>query len=77
MAAMKFPHQPGQMSTLFSRFLREDDGVTAIEMGLTLMIISLAILVGGSAAGDALSAFFNETASDLAEASPSGGEGGD
>ena len=40
-------------------FLREDDGVTAIEYGLLAALIAVAIIVGANAVGGALNNLFN------------------
>jgi len=43
-------------------FLREDDGVTAIEYGLIAALIAVAITVGANALGTNLNALFNAIA---------------
>jgi len=43
-------------------FMREDDGVTAIEYGLLAALIAVAIVVGANALGLALNGLFNNLA---------------
>ncbi len=41
------------------RFLREEEGVTAIEYGLVASLIALALITGASALGGSLNNLFN------------------
>jgi pilus assembly protein Flp/PilA len=43
-------------------FIREEDGVTAIEYGLIAALIAVAIVVGASAAGTALNGLMQRLA---------------
>ncbi|WOD16680.1 Flp family type IVb pilin [Paraburkholderia kirstenboschensis] len=47
-------------------FIRDEDGVTAIEYGLIATLIALAIIVGVTAVGTNLNAKFNFIAGKLA-----------
>lgn len=58
------------------RFLRDEEGVTAIEYALLAALIALALLVGAAALGDGLSNFFQAIADFLADKAPVVGEGG-
>jgi pilus assembly protein Flp/PilA len=44
-------------------FIREENGVTAIEYGLIAALIAIAIIVALTALGDSLSSNFDEIAS--------------
>ena len=44
------------------RFLRDEEGVTAIEYGLIAALIAIAILVGAGALGTNLNTLFNNIA---------------
>ena len=48
------------------RFLREEDGVTAIEYGLLGVLISIAIIVGATSMGASLNTLFNTVSSEVA-----------
>ena len=64
--------------SLFSRFLKDESGATAIEYGLIAAIVSLAIITGLQMIGPRLGATFNEIGEALpATAAPGGGEGGE
>ncbi|MGV1790087.1 Flp family type IVb pilin [Rhizobium sp. A37_96] len=47
------------MSKLFSRFLKDESGATAIEYGLIAALISVAIIAGATTLGNTLSTTFN------------------
>jgi pilus assembly protein Flp/PilA len=49
--------------TMFKSFLREEQGVTAIEYGLIAALIAIAIIVALTALGDALSSNFDQVSS--------------
>ena len=49
------------------RFLADTSGATAIEYGLIAALISMAIVVGVGAAGNSVSAKWNDNASRLIE----------
>ena len=44
------------------RFMRDEEGVTAIEYGLIASLIALAIIVGAGALGKNLNSLFNDIA---------------
>jgi len=48
------------------RFMRDEEGVTAIEYGLIASLIALAIIVGAGLLGDNLNALFKDIADCLA-----------
>ncbi len=48
------------MKALIKRFLKEEDGVTAIEYGLIAGLIAVAIIVGASAVGTNLNSTFSK-----------------
>ena len=53
------------MKTCFSfarKFIRDEDGVTAIEYGLIAALIALAIILGVTAVGSNLSDVFSDIA---------------
>jgi pilus assembly protein Flp/PilA len=47
------------MSKLFSRFLKDESGATAIEYGLIAALISVAIITAATTLGNTLSNTFN------------------
>jgi pilus assembly protein Flp/PilA len=47
------------------RFMRDEEGVTAIEYGLIASLIAVAIIVAVTAVGTELNALFNAIASSL------------
>jgi len=48
---------------MFKSFLREEQGVTAIEYGLIAALIAVAVIVALTALGDALSSNFDQVSS--------------
>ncbi len=56
------------MRTMFSRFVKEEDGATAIEYGLIAALISVAIIGAVSALGGSLDTKFNFIATKLTNA---------
>lgn len=52
------------------RFLRDEEGVTAIEYGLIAALIALAIIVGATAVGGGLNGLFNRIAAILNGTTP-------
>ncbi|MBB6412437.1 Flp family type IVb pilin [Mesorhizobium sangaii] len=46
------------MQKLFSRFIRDESGATAIEYGLIAALIALAIIAGAGALGNAVNTKF-------------------
>lgn len=50
---------------MLKRFLKNEDGATAIEYGLIAALIGVAIILAVTAVGDGLNATFNEVAAEL------------
>ena len=48
------------------RFLREEDGVTAIEYGLIAALIAVVIVVGAGLLGGSLSTLFTSVSTEVA-----------
>ncbi|MBB4567735.1 Flp family type IVb pilin [Rhizobium leucaenae] len=57
------------MTKLFSRFLKDESGATAIEYGLIAALISVAIIAGATTLGNSLSTVFNRISSNMTTAS--------
>lgn len=53
------------MLEMFKQFVRDEDGVTAIEYGLLASLIALAIIVGATTLGGKLNDMFNFIAGKL------------
>jgi pilus assembly protein Flp/PilA len=47
------------MSAIFARFMKDESGATAIEYGLIAALISVALITGATALGNALNKQFN------------------
>lgn len=47
------------MSAIFARFMKDESGATAIEYGLIAALISVALITGAGALGNALNKQFN------------------
>jgi pilus assembly protein Flp/PilA len=56
------------MQTLFSRFLRDETGVTAIEYGLIAALISVVIIGAAGVVGTQLAAVFTNISTQLSAA---------
>ena len=56
------------MNKLFSRFVKNESGATAIEYGLIAGLISVAIIAGITLIGPQLGITFNSIATSLTEA---------
>jgi pilus assembly protein Flp/PilA len=56
------------MKILFSRFLRDESGVTAIEYGLIAELISVVIITAAAAVGTSLAGVFTGISAQLAAA---------
>jgi len=54
------------MSTLLSRFAKDESGATAIEYGLIAALISVLIITGARLVGTNLDTLFTAIAGDLA-----------
>ncbi|WP_439814080.1 Flp family type IVb pilin [Zavarzinia sp. CC-PAN008] len=48
--------------SLFSRFLKDENGATAIEYGLIAALIAVAIIAGAIAVGENLNELFSDVA---------------
>jgi pilus assembly protein Flp/PilA len=57
--------QEVSMKTMFSRFVADESGVTAIEYGLIAALIAVIIIGAVSTVGTSLSGTFNSVASSL------------
>ena len=53
------------MTMIFSRFVKDESGATAIEYGLIAALISVAAIVAFTTVGDNLSAVFGYVAGQL------------
>ncbi|MGV1764216.1 Flp family type IVb pilin [Agrobacterium rhizogenes] len=53
------------MTKLFSRFLRDESGATAIEYGLIAALISVAIITGATTLGGTLNSTFANLATQM------------
>jgi pilus assembly protein Flp/PilA len=53
------------MSAIFARFMKDESGATAIEYGLIAALISIALIAGAGALGNALNAQFSNLANHL------------
>ncbi|HTO33723.1 MAG TPA: Flp family type IVb pilin [Pararhizobium sp.] len=53
------------MTKLFSRFMKDESGATAIEYGLIAALISVALIAGATTLGDQLNTTFGELADEL------------
>lgn len=58
-----------------TKFIREEDGVTAIEYGLIAALIAVVIIGAVSTVGTALSTKFGEIATAVGNAGAGGGSG--
>ena len=58
------------MTNLFSRFVRDESGATAIEYGLIAALIAVAIIGALQLVGTNLSTTFNSVATNLGAAAP-------
>ncbi|MFI0844066.1 Flp family type IVb pilin [Mesorhizobium sp. IMUNJ 23232] len=56
------------MSKLFSRFVKNESGATAIEYGLIAALIALAIIVGAGTLGNTLNEKFLKISGELTKA---------
>ena len=53
------------MQNLFTRFIEDESGATAIEYGLIAALISVGIIAGAKVIGTEVSTTFNEVGADL------------
>ena len=64
------------MQNLFTRFIEDESGATAIEYGLIAALIAVGMIVGAQAVGDKVNAKFVDIGDRLDDASVNGGTGG-
>ena len=57
------------MSKIFSRFLKDESGATAIEYGLIAALIGVGIITAAGLLGDEISATFDSIRTELSTAS--------
>jgi len=57
------------MTKIFAKLLKDESGATAIEYGLIAALISVALITGATALGNALDAKFSGLANTLNSAS--------
>ena len=57
------------MTKLFSRFLKDESGATAIEYGLIAALISVAIITGATTLGNTLNTVFSNISTKMNNAS--------
>ncbi|MFA1675625.1 Flp family type IVb pilin [Rhizobium mongolense] len=60
------------MTKLFSRFLKDESGATAIEYGLIAALISVALIAGATSLGTKINATFNSLATTMNGAAAKG-----
>ena len=53
------------MSKLFSKFIRREEGATAIEYGLIAALIAVAIIAAATTVGGSLDTLFTNVATEL------------
>ena len=53
------------MKKLFARFVKNEDGVTAIEYGLIASLVGVAIIVGATALGTNLNTAFTDLSTQM------------
>ncbi|MDQ0318557.1 pilus assembly protein Flp/PilA [Pararhizobium capsulatum DSM 1112] len=56
------------MTKLFTRFMKDESGATAIEYGLIAALISVALITGATALGDQLDTTFKDLSTKLDDA---------
>ncbi|MGK9200571.1 MULTISPECIES: Flp family type IVb pilin [Sinorhizobium] len=56
------------MKTIFARLMKDESGATAIEYGLIAALISVALIAGADALGDALNTTFGNLGTKLTTA---------
>ena len=64
------------MSKLFTRFMKDESGATAIEYGLIAGLISVGIIAAAIALGDSISGTFGRISEELDEAGTNTGGAG-
>ena len=64
------------MQNLFTRFIEDESGATAIEYGLIAALIAVGMIVGAQAVGEKVNAKFVDIGDRLDDASVNGSTGG-
>lgn len=64
------------MTKLFSRFLKDESGATAIEYGLIAALISVAIITGATTLGGALNTTFQGISTQMTAAKTTAADAG-
>jgi pilus assembly protein Flp/PilA len=54
-----------KMIQVAKRFVREEEGASAIEYGLIAALIAVALIVGASALGSSLNGLFNDLSGEV------------
>jgi len=57
------------MQNLFSRFIKDESGATAIEYGLIAALIAVGMIVGAKAVGTKINAKFTEVGAEIDKSS--------
>lgn len=60
-----------QIANFVQKFVRDEEGVTAIEYGLIAALIAVVIIAGAQLVGTNLNALFNAVAAKITTATPS------
>ena len=58
------------MQNLFTRFIKDESGATAIEYGLIAALISIALVAGAQKIGTAVDTNFEDVAAKMGPATP-------
>ena len=61
------------MQNLFTRFIEDESGATAIEYGLIAALIAVGMIVGAQAVGEKVNAKFEDIGERLDDSSANGG----
>jgi len=56
------------MQNLFTRFIEDESGATAIEYGLIAALIAVGMIVGAGTLGDKINAKFSAVATEISSA---------
>jgi pilus assembly protein Flp/PilA len=63
--ASDYEHRSTHMTKVFSRFIKDESGATAIEYGLIASLVSIAAIVAFNSVGSKLKSTFNDIANNL------------
>ncbi|HEY0585975.1 MAG TPA: Flp family type IVb pilin [Pseudoduganella sp.] len=64
------------LTTMLKQFIRDEEGVTAIEYGLIAALIAVVIIIAVRTVGTQLDITFDKIAEELTAANAAGGAGG-